>query len=396
MISFNNWIAFFILVLPSFKMYAISQFPLLDNLFDWLGVFSCAFLLLLCLSKRNNLIVPKGCKYIFAFFAVYLLSTAIHYRENLVGLISDFSKILIVVLYLILSYSSGERNFTKALNKFRKIYLIILSIDTLCLLVETIGLKIYESDVYTILGMDNYAAFSILPMLTIIFYVSYKTKRKIRLGDKIVFAGCLLAKAITYSFTAIIALIVMAITTYVLMKGREFRKMISPNLIVIAVIILIIGVVYFQIDKKIDLIFAGVGKVISNRTNIWAHTLTSVPKSPIIGFGQTGGNQFKLITGFRLEWSTTETHPHNYILAILFYTGFAGLMFYIGMFGQLTKYIRGNIQNKITAIVLGGVVGFLFLSVPDGYLTLPPIYAFLSVIYLDNIDLQNRFRKDVY
>ena len=381
MISLNNWIAFFILVLPSLKMYAISQFPLVDNLLDWLGVFSCALLLLLCFSKRNDLIVPKGCKYIFAFFAIYLLSTALHFRENLIGLISESSKILIVVLYLILSYNSGNRSFTMTLNKFRKTYLVILSIDSLCLLVEVIGFRIYESNIYTILGMDNYAAFSILPMLAIIFYVSYITKGKIQLADKLVFAGCLLAKAATYSFTAIIALIVMAATTYLLMKGKEFRKLISPKFIVLAVIIFVVGVVYFQFDQKIDLIFAGVGKGISNRTNIWAHTLKSLPKSPIIGFGQTHGNQFKLTTGFRLEWSTTETHPHNYILAILFYTGFAGLMFYIGMFRQLTKFIRENIQNKITAIVLGGVVGFLILSIPDGYFTLPPIYVFLTIIY---------------
>lgn len=384
MINLDSWFAFFILVLPSLKMYAISQFPVVDDMLDWLGVFSCALLLLLCLTKRNNLIVPKGCKFIFAFFAVYLLSTALHYNENLLGLISESSKSMIVVLYLILSFNSGEHSFIKTLNKFRKIYLIILSVDSLCLLVEVIGLRIYESNVYTVLGMDNYAAFSIIPMLTIVFYVSYMMKGKIQRIDKMVFLGCMLAKVATYSFAAIIAMVVMALTTYVLMREKEFRKIISPKLIVAVVIILIIGVVYFQFDKKIDLILAGAGKGISNRTAIWTKTLKSLPKSPIIGFGSMHGVQFKLTTGFRLEWSTTETHPHNFILAILFYTGIVGLMLYIGMFNQLTKFIRNNTQNKITSIVLGGVVGFLILSIPDGYLTLPSIYVFLTVIYLEN------------
>lgn len=385
MITINNWIVFFILVLPAVKMYAITQFPMVDDFFDLFGIFSCVFLVVLSFPIRKRLVIPKGCQYIFMFLALLLLSTGIQYRDNLLGLISETSKILIVVLYLILAFSSGKRSFTKALCMFRKIYLIILFVDSFCLLVEMLGLQIYESNIFTVLGMDNYAAFGIVPMLSVIFYISYKTKSRIQTIDKLVFASCMAAKIATFSFTAIISMAVMAAVIYFSLHARQIRKNISPKFIICMVVVLIVGVVYFRMDKKIDLLLAGTGKGISNRTMIWSQTLKSIPKSPIIGFGYTVGDQFKKITGFyHVAWESTQTHPHNYILEILFYTGILGVLIYGGILSQLIKAIRRNIQNKITAVVLGGVVGFLVLSIPDGYILVPPIYVFLTVVYLEN------------
>lgn len=366
-------------------MYAITQFPMVDDFFDLFGIFSCVFLGTLSFSIRKHLVISKGCQCIFMFLALLLFSTGMQYQDNLLGLISETSKILIVVLYLILSFSSGEKSFTKALCMFRKIYLIILFVDSLSLLMEMLGLQIYESNIFTVLGMDNYAAFSIVPMLSVIFYTSYKTKGKIQKFDKLAFVSCMAAKIVTFSFTAIIAMAVMAVVIYFSMHTKQIRKIISPQFIICMVVVLIIGVVYFRMDERIDLLFAGTGKGISNRALIWKQTLKSLSQSPIIGYGYTSGDQFKKITGFyHVAWESTQTHPHNYILEILFCTGGVGLLVYGGVFSQLVKAIRRNIQNKITAVVLGGVVGFLVLAIPDGYILLPPIYVFFTVVYLEN------------
>ena len=392
MVGLNSWIVFLVLVLPSVKMYAIAQFPIVDNVFDIVGVLSCIFLMLLCLLKRNNLIVPRGCKYIFAFLCIFLISTIFHYGEDILGLISETSKILIVVLYLVLSLSSGERSFLKALRKFRTIYLIILFADSLCLLIETVGFKIYDSDIYTILGMDNYAAFSIVPMLSVVFYTSYKINGKIQVIDKIAFLSCFLAKFATVSLTAIISMAIMAAVICISINGKRLRKIISPKFIICMIVILIIGIVYFKMGQRIDALFLSTGKTITNRTMIWDHTIKSVSESPIIGFGYTNEDQFKRITGFfHVAWESTQTHPHNYILAILFHTGVVGLLIYIGIFNQFVKVIKNNVQNKITAIVLGGISGFLVLSIPDGYELLPSIYVFFSVVYLDSVKLSKRY-----
>ena len=366
-------------------MYAVQQFLWLDNSLDVLGVFSCIILIMLCCLRRKKLVFPKGCKYIIVFFSLYLFTTILHYNENLWGLVSEVSKILIVVLYLILSFSSGERVFLNTLKKFRKVYMFILLIDSACLLVEMLGFRIYESNLFTILGMDNYAAFSILPMLSLVFYISYKTKDRLTATDKLIFIFCLLAKVSTFSFTAILAMIVMALTIYIALRGRQIRKMISVRLIICIIVCFIIGLTFFQLDTKVDVLLAPTGKSITNRTNLWSHALSGISKSPIIGHGALQGDQYKTIAGYYLAYTTTETHPHNYILEILISTGIVGLLIYIGIFNQMIKVIRNNINTKITAVVLGSVVGFLVLSIPDGYLILPAIYALMTVVFLDNI-----------
>ena len=340
---------------------------------------------MLCCLRRKKLVFPKGCKYIIVFFSLYLFTTILHYNENLWGLVSEVSKILIVVLYLILSFSSGERVFLNTLKKFRKVYMFILLIDSACLLVEMLGFRIYESNLFTILGMDNYAAFSILPMLSLVFYISYKTKDRLTATDKLIFIFCLLAKVSTFSFTAILAMIVMALTIYIALRGRQIRKMISVRLIICIIVCFIIGLTFFQLDTKVDVLLAPTGKSITNRTNLWSHALSGISKSPIIGHGALQGDQYKTIAGYYLAYTTTETHPHNYILEILISTGIVGLLIYIGIFNQMIKVIRNNINTKITAVVLGSVVGFLVLSIPDGYLILPAIYALMTVVFLDNI-----------
>ncbi len=366
-------------------MYAVQQLPLLDNFLDVLGVFSCIFLIMLCCLKRNKLVFPKGCKYIITFFSIFLITTILHYNENLLGLVSVTSKVLIVVLYLILSFSSGEKVFLNTLKKFRKVYIIILLIDSICVLVEILGFEIYESYMYTILGYDNYATFSILPMLSIVFYTSYKTKNRITAMDKLVFITCLIVKISTFSFTAILAMMVMALTTYIALRGKQLRKMISVRFIICIIVCFIIGLTFFHLDTIVDVFLAPTGKTITNRTNLWIYALQGISKSPLIGHGSLQGDQYKTIAGYYLAYTTTETHPHNYILQILINTGMVGLFVYVGIFNQLIKAIRNNIKNKINAIVLGGVIGFLIISIPDGYLELPAIYMFMTVVFLDNI-----------
>lgn len=381
----SSWPIFILLVIPSLKMYAAQQIPWLDNSLDVLGMFSCIILIMLCCLRRKKLVFPKGCKYFIIFFFLYLFSTILHYGENLLGLVSEVSKILIVVLFLILSFSSGERVFLNTLKKFRKTYMFILFIDSVCLLIEILGFRIYESDIYTILGLDNYAAFSILPMLSLIFYTSYKTKDRITATDKLIFVFCLLAKMITFSFAAILAMTVMALTTYIALCSRQLRKIISVRFIACIIVCFLLGLTFFKLDTKMDVFLAPTGKSIVNRTELWRHALQGVSKSPFIGHGALQGDQYKTIAGYYLAYTTTETHPHNYILEILISTGIVGLLIYIGIINQMIKAIRNNIKEKKMAIALGDVTGFLVLSIPDGYFMLPAIYAFMTVVFLDNI-----------
>ena len=117
MVGIDNWIVFLLLIFPSIKMYAIAQFPVLDDMFDIFGIISCAILIITCLFYRNRLTVPKGCKYIFGFMLIFLLSTTLHFNDNLIGNISEMSKIVILILYLILVNSQGERSLLQALIK---------------------------------------------------------------------------------------------------------------------------------------------------------------------------------------------------------------------------------------------------------------------------------------
>lgn len=343
--------------------------------------------------NKSKIIIPKGNKYIALFLCVMVLSTALHFRDNMSGLFSECSKIMIMPMYLILAFGSGQVVFAKLLSKLKIIYSITLIADVIVQILELMGVKIYDEQIYSILGMDNYAAFSVLPMLVMIFYISYKMNNKITVSDVILYFSCLIAKIATFSFTAVLALLTVGVIIFVSIKDKKMRMIISPQFIVFVTAVLIIGVVYAGMALKLDFLFEGTGKSLSTRTSIWTHTVKSLPGSPIIGFGKTTGDQFKMTTGLTTKWKTTLTHPHNYILSILFSTGIIGFLLYIGIYSQLIKIIRRNINDKYSAIVLGGVVGFLILAIPDGYPMLPPIYTLLTIIYLDNKNTLMALRK---
>ena len=89
-----GWGGFLLFVIPALKVYAIQQISFLDNLFDAWSILSCLSLVLITLKRQKNIIF----RYIVTFVLIYLVSTALNYPDQIMGAISEISRLLIVPL----------------------------------------------------------------------------------------------------------------------------------------------------------------------------------------------------------------------------------------------------------------------------------------------------------
>ncbi|MCH5187309.1 MAG: O-antigen ligase family protein [Oscillospiraceae bacterium] len=392
MVSLYSWAGFLAFIIPALKMYAVQQYAMLDNVFDLWGFAACGVLIILYMNNSKNIAVPKGLKYIFAFICVMMLATVMNFSDQLTALLSETSRLLITPLYLMLAFSSGEEVFLSALKKLRVTYITVLLADVTVLALELLGVKIYKSVIYTILGMDNYAAFMIIPMLTVIFYASCRNNGRIDFLDIAIYALCLAAKVITFSFAAMLGLVAMGLVILFAYNIKSSIKILLPQLMIGLSVLLIIGVVAMQASTRLDIMLEGTDKTITSRSMIWEHTVEHIPDKLFLGHGKTSGSQFKSSAGLSLQWHDQATHPHNFILAVLYSTGLVGALIYAGILSQLLKKIRMKINDRITSVVLGGIIGYFILMIADDYVTIPMLYTLLTVVYLDNNDMLGKVK----
>ena len=154
-VSGLGWFGFILFIVPALKVYAIQRIGFLDTLFDIWGIISCLSLVLITVKIKKNVLI----KYIISFVLIYLVSTWFHNPDQLIGAISETSRLLIVPFYMLLI--KHEHSMVSFLVKLRKSFILLLFVDTFTGTVQIAGIRIFENNAITFLGLDNYAAFII-------------------------------------------------------------------------------------------------------------------------------------------------------------------------------------------------------------------------------------------
>ena len=345
-------------------------------------------LISITIKRRTNL--PVVMKYIYLFVVIYIIATVFNYPDQLLGAISESARLLIVPIYMmILNDLKKIRNF---LIKLRKCFLVLLGADIFVGLLQIVGISIFENKEVTFLGLDNYAAFIIVPVFTIVFYTSYICKGHIRLIDVVLYLLALSIKIMTDSLTAIMALVLFGIIVFLGFHWNFMRKVITPKKILIGVVFLLILIVGFEIQNYFEPIFNYFGKdvTLSYRTVIWNKVIASLPDALLVGYGKTNADEFRTIVGFSLIYDVEANHPHSFYLAILFSTGIIGTIVFIKILFESFKKLYYSTSKRANYILTSGLISFFVLAFADDYIMLPFFYILISVVTFFDFNLSNK------
>ncbi len=378
-----SWLAFFLLIIPAMKIYVVQLHPIVDNVFDFWGVASLTVLSVF-LIRRLSALKHREFWYLIVFCVVYLVATVLHNSNQILGAASETIRLLIMPVYLMLAYGSSSADFRGILYKFRWSFISILLVDSFFALLQVTGLQIFRTRSHSILGLDNYATFSILPMLVMILLVSHYLDGKIKVLDWAVCFLSLLSKLLTVSLMASISLVAFLLLLCAALRFERLSKWVSPKLAVAFVVVALVGVIVFEVQKLFAplLIAVGKGVTLNYRTVIWDKTINSILKNPIIGYGKCIDSQFKTIVGLSVLHDHEASHPHNFLMSILFSTGLLGFVAYIRMlFGAFTKAMQLH-DRQLRSIVNAGFVAFIILGFADDYIFQQFFYLLLTAVIL--------------
>lgn len=375
-VSGLGWFGFILFIVPALKVYAIQRIGFLDTLFDIWGIISCLSLVLITVKIKKNVLI----KYIISFVLIYLVSTWFHNPDQLIGAISETSRLLIVPFYMLLI--KHEHSMVSFLVKLRKSFILLLFVDTFTGTVQIAGIRIFENNAITFLGLDNYAAFIIIPMLSIIFFTSYICVGRIRRIDIMIYFLSFTMKLLTNSLSALLALIIFGLTIFLGLHWEKIREQITPRKIMILIIILLIMIVGFGIQNFFEPLFTKLGRdvTLSYRTVIWDKLLRSIPESLLIGYGKTSGDEFKTIVGLSLLYDTQANHPHSFYLAVLFSTGCIGCIVFFRMLFLTFKGSFQNRKSKSMYLLSCGLISFFIIAFADDYIMLPYLYILICIV----------------
>ncbi|MBQ6815004.1 MAG: O-antigen ligase family protein [Lachnospiraceae bacterium] len=235
------------------------------------------------------------------------------------------------------------------------------------------GIGFKETYNGTLLMGDNFAIFSILPMLGIIVMENYINKKKVQKVTIVFVVITLLAKFKTFAVTSMLAsvglLFIILYLFYVEISKRTRN-------IVICVGIVLTLIVAFNFTEVFMLIAKPFGKdsvVEHSRVAIWENSIYAIKNHFLFGHGVLSASE-EAIAIIGVPW-LTYSHTHNYLLELLFRTGVVGTAMYVFMIKDCFNVILKKTYNEAICVLKAFLISFIILGLTDSYYAHAPIYV---------------------
>ena len=335
--------------------------------------------LILAVYSLVIIILRKKTRYIIAeavFFGIYIIATFLSYPNNLLSAVS-------IVGQAALGYNIGVLLLTKHYHDsveriVPKVFTAYLYLDALSVVLGISTRVLHVQRTMTLLGYDNYAAFYVLPMLAVKMGLSLKKKGRLSREDWICWGACTLTKILTASYAASLILILFAVIILMVDKGKNLRKLLNVKNAVVFVVLLFVGIYFFNIQNIIAglLTSAGKGVELNSRTVIWRNVIRNFRKIPLVGIGNNTPDEFLAFFGFPFGWSAT--HAHNIILDLMIQTGILGILTYINILREL-RVEKVLMKNRWYQIFIIGIICYIILGFFDFYFYLSAFWLLISL-----------------
>lgn len=377
-----------ILLLPLFKPAGIECIPIINMAFKMMKMISIIILTVYVMSKLLKVKIEKKILKAIISLGVFWVIYGLNSINNgtldgsLLGNIC-ISILLMGAVYYV-SRTSYYQYYVKALDIIFSCW-IIINIVSLFLVRDgytPFGLTGEEYNYF--LGLDNYSAFAVVPMLGILYFFDFNIYRKIRMKEKILYIGSLLSYLYVKSATAVFAFGILGLFLILQRYWNVLCRVITVRRVAAFLVILFILIYIFDFQNIFYsfLTSSVLGKgeeyygiTLNSRTIIWEYAMNLIKKKPLLGYGALSEQE---IHNYALYGAD---HCHNIFIEILFRTGIVGCFFYFYYLFKPFKSIVMKKENKEFQILLMFMITILVIGFMDYYPTLSYLYLFYAVVY---------------
>ena len=316
--------------------------------------------------------------------------TKIYTPAIFLGSISQSVRLLLFPYYILVYRDTDFSELLHSLSIFLK---VILFLDSVSIFIDN-----DEKIQYSLLGLDNTVIFIIIPALAIILFNDYHRNKRISNSSVALLFICYIGKLYSQAVTSIIAMTIFILAVLITLSSRKKALIMAPGIFINPTVMFGTFIVFtlmtmlFDITPLISAIFSSFGKsgTMSGRTRIWALSVDSIFRNPLIGYGQASPGYFQNIVGLS-QWAKAATHTHNYMLELLWSTGIIGTVIYMYIFIKAVKKLYQFRNIKAVRLLSCGITGFSVLMITDSYIMQPTIMILCFVcLNIDKIMMQNR------
>lgn len=332
--------------------------------------------------------------YYIIFGSIYIINSVIYDTEYF-DTLNNFYSNLILMCYIHLEMNLNKRNLLNNLSLLFKIIIILQIISMI--VIYTFKLDIFgnESGIKYFLGLDNYSAFVIIPMISVIFFRDELFEKEISNQNIILLALLNVCYFYTESVTAFIALFILLFCIICLKNKKNILKYFSIRRIAILIAISTIMIITMNFQNLFSYLLENImkkGITLNSRTIIWERTIDLIKNKPILGWGELSTIDIKNYVLYGAE------HAHNVFLELLLRTGIIGTLAYITFIDKAVSnvYKKENTKNEIS-ILLIGIIAFEIISFMDCYLMMPYQYIVIAILYYyndDNMDFERKIIRN--
>lgn len=166
----KNLIFILFLLIPFFKPIGLSYFNTINNIFKIWKLISMMIIAYIIL-KDKKVYFDRNFLGLFLFWIVYLINNLIN-KTDCINILSN--TISIFLIFEMINYECKKNQGNELLNALELLFTVYLTLQIISVFYINITHKAIfqpiENDYIYFLGTDNYSAFQIIPMLTIIIY----------------------------------------------------------------------------------------------------------------------------------------------------------------------------------------------------------------------------------
>lgn len=368
-----NTFLFILLLAPFIKPVLVDEYPALDALYFVWKLLSLVFLAIGLLPEyfhhhpRKMIIGLLG---LLLFWVIYCINCF----ASGTAVISTLTAALSAMLcFLLVSYETRIGNGWILLRSMSLLFTALI----LAHAISVVVLPVAPQTVF-LLGMDNYSAFFIYPMLSVILFYQSLRFGRLRIHSWALILLVVFIYVYTASYTAAAAGLLFLACLFLYPSWRKLPKVRGIRWLVPLLLLLLVLIVEFEIQNLLSHFLNATSKgiTLNSRTIIWDYALTLIAQKPLFGHGEFSAEQ---IAEYILYGTT---HAHNLLLELVLRAGIIGAIGYVVYLCSFVSTFQGRRTNtRHNYLLLSSLLCQLILSFMDFYPSITVFYLFMAVLY---------------
>lgn len=345
------------------------------------GAVSFAILLLYFVARKDR--KKSSIIWLLLIYCMCLLYASTTGLGSLTTTITQLLPIIGICLWT--DYYIADLKTFSAVIKLIMFYIYVNLATLICFPNGLYVSQSYQATPYIcyFLGYRNVQSLWLLPALALVLWENFCYSDKLTRRNKVRLAVIVLTIILTKSSTTYVAAAGFVIFFVFLIRtsaNRYLWGIINIRNTYIAYIALTIGLVFFNIQYNFAFIIENIlhkDLDLTDRIYVWQKVIVYVNNQFITGYGYIYDPTSRALIG--------ASHPHNYLLNLMYTGGIIGTLLITVVFIVVSKKSVRYMSSLAVRAVFLGVVVLLLIGLTEPLKQLPTIYILLTMLYHSDI-----------